>query len=146
MIHASHSPLREIHCSCTSRESQITLAVRQMNIHKNPGIAWTGFVILLLVRRHSQVHPKFSPALRWVPKLITITPKVLLYEVSEIPVTPKAGRNALLGSDTLLKLTLLSLLSTSSQKLLETPSDKNTFCWCQQARLRPRSASPNSLG
>jgi hypothetical protein len=27
-----------------------------------------------------QVHPKFSPALRGVPKLITITPKVLLYQ------------------------------------------------------------------
>ena len=41
-------------------------------------------------RRHSQVHPKFSPALRRAPKLITITPIVLLYQSSEIPVTPVA--------------------------------------------------------
>ena len=33
-----------------------------------------------------------------VLKLITITPMVLLYQPSEIPVTLKAGRNALLGS------------------------------------------------
>jgi hypothetical protein len=73
--------------------------------------------------RCSQVYPKFSPALRDVPKLITITPMVLLYQSSEISVTPKAGRTALLRSDTLLKLTHLSLHSTSSQTLLETPRD-----------------------
>jgi hypothetical protein len=73
--------------------------------------------------RCSQVHPKFSPALRGVPKLITITPMVLLYQSSEISVTLKAGRNALLGSDTLLQLTHLSLHSTSSQTLLEAPRD-----------------------
>ena len=71
----------------------------------------------------SQVLPKFSPALRGILKLITITPMVLLYQSSEIPVTPKAGRNALRGSDTLLKLTHLSLHSTSSQTLLEASSD-----------------------
>jgi len=43
--------------------------------------------------------------------------------VVRIPVTPKAGRNGLLGSDTLLKLMHLSLHSTSSQTLLEAPSD-----------------------
>ena len=58
------------------------------------------------------VHPKFPLVLRGVPKLITITPMVLLYQSSEILVTPKAGRNALLGSDTLLKLMHLSLHST----------------------------------
>ena len=47
---------------------------------------------------------------------------VLLYQPSEIPVTPKAGRYALLGSDFLLKLTLLSLHSASSHTLLEAPS------------------------
>jgi len=73
--------------------------------------------------RCSQVHPKFSPALRGVPKLITITPMVLLYQASEISVTPKAGRNALQRSDTLLNLTHLSLHSTSSQTLLESSSD-----------------------
>ena len=54
----------------------------------------------------------------------------LLYQSSEIPVTPKTGWNALLGSDTLLNLTHLSFHSTSSQTLLEAPSDLNTFCWC----------------
>jgi len=73
--------------------------------------------------RRSQVIPKFSPALRGVPKLITITPVVPLYQSSEIPVTLKAGQNALLGSDILLKLTHLSLHSTSSQTLLESSSD-----------------------
>jgi len=43
---------------------------------------------------------------------------VHLYQSSEIPVTLNGGRNALLMSDTLLKLTLLSLHSTI---LLDTP-------------------------
>ena len=73
--------------------------------------------------RCSQVHPTFSPALQGVLKLITITPMVLLYQSSEIPVTLKAGRNALLGSETLLKLTHLRLHSISSQTLLEASSD-----------------------
>ena len=73
--------------------------------------------------RCSQVHPKFSPALRGVSKLSTITPMVLLYQSSEISVTLKAGRNALLGSDTLLKLTHLCLHSTYSPTLLEAPRD-----------------------
>ena len=54
---------------------------------------------------------------------------ILPYQVSEIPLTLKAGRNALLGSHSLLKLTLLSLHSASSRELLEAPSDWNTFCW-----------------
>jgi hypothetical protein len=45
--------------------------------------------------------------------------QLLLDQSSLIPVTLVAGWNALLGSDTLLKMTLLSLLSTSSQTLLE---------------------------
>jgi hypothetical protein len=40
-----------------------------------------------------------------------------------LPVTLKAGKNALLWFDTLLKLTHLSLHSTSSQTLLEASSD-----------------------
>jgi len=104
-------------------------AVLRMNIHKNPGISQRLFVIPGLVRRHSQVYPKFSPALRRAPKLIKITPIVLLYLSSDIPVTLKACRNTLLGSDTLLKLTLLSLHSTSSQTLLESSRDWHTFCW-----------------
>ena len=81
------------------------------------------------VPRCYQVCPKFSPALWGVFKLITITPMVLLYQSSEIPVTLNAGWNAILGSDTLLKLTHLSLHSTSSQILLEASSNENTFCW-----------------
>jgi len=77
----------------------------------------------------SQVHPKFSLALRGVSKLISITPMVLLYESSVITATLKASRNALLGSDSLLKLTHLSVHFTSSQTLREAPSDENTFCW-----------------
>jgi len=75
------------------------------------------------VPRCSQVHPMFSPALLGVFKLLTITPMVLLYQSSEIPVTPKAGWNAFLRSYTLLTLTHLSLHSTSSQTLLEASSD-----------------------
>jgi hypothetical protein len=55
---------------------------------------------------------------------------VLRYLSSEISVTLMAGWNALPGSDTLLKLTLLSLHSTSSQTVLEAPSNQNTFSWC----------------
>jgi len=71
----------------------------------------------------SQVHPMISPALRGVPKPITITPMVLLQQSSEIPVTLKASQNALHGSDTLLNLTHLCLHSTSFQTLLESSSD-----------------------
>jgi len=88
MIHASYSRLREIDCLWTSGKSQITPAVLRMNIYTNPGISQSLFVISALVHRHFQVHPKFSPALRHVPKLITITPMVLLYQSSEIEVTP----------------------------------------------------------
>jgi len=47
--------------------------------------------------RCSQVLPGLLLALRGVPKPLTNTPMVLLYQSSEIPVTLKAGRNALLG-------------------------------------------------
>ena len=43
--------------------------------------------------------------------------------LSALPVTLHAGRNALLGSDTLLKLTHLSLHSIASQTLLEATGD-----------------------
>jgi len=94
----------------------------------NPGIPQSLRVIPELVRRHSQVHPKYCPALRHVPKLITITPMVLMNQSSGFQVTPKAGWNALLGSVTLLKLMLLSIPSISSQILPEVPRDQNTFC------------------
>jgi len=80
--------------------------------------------------RCSHLHPRFSTALRGVPKLITITPMVLLYQSSVISIILKAGQNALLGCDTLLKLTHLCLHCTSSQTLLAVPSNQNTFCWC----------------
>jgi len=73
--------------------------------------------------RCSQVQPMFFLALLGVLKRIPITTMVLLYQSSEMTVTLKAGRNALLGSETLLKLTHLSLHSTSSQSLLEASSD-----------------------
>jgi len=73
---------------CTSKESQITPAVLWMNIHKNPGISQSLFVIPSLIRQSFHVHPKFSPAFWRASKLITITPIVPLYESSEIPVTP----------------------------------------------------------
>jgi len=78
---------------------------------------------------HSQVHPKLFPALWGVPKLMAITTMVLLYQSSKILVTPKAGRNALLGSYSLLKLTHRRLHSTSSQTLPEARRDWNTFSW-----------------
>lgn len=55
--------------------------------------------------RYFSVHSMFSAALRGVPKPMTITPKVLMYQLSETPVTLKSGWKALLGSDTFLKLT-----------------------------------------
>jgi len=84
-----------------------------------------------------EVLPGLSLALSGDLKLITITPMVLLYQSSEIPVTLKAGRNALLQSDTLLKLAHRSLHSTSSQTLLEAPSDWIIFCWCVVAYTIP---------
>jgi hypothetical protein len=72
----------------------------------------------------SQVLPMFSSVLRGVCTLITITPIVLLYSSSEIPVTPKASWNVLLESNTPLKLTHLNLHSTSSQKWLDALSNK----------------------
>jgi hypothetical protein len=54
---------------------------------------------------------------------------VLPYQSSEIAVTQNAGQNALQGSDSLLKLMLLTLHSASSHTLLEAPSASNTLCW-----------------
>jgi hypothetical protein len=130
MIHALYTGLREIDCTLTSGESQLTRTVLQMNICTKRCISHCLFVISVLVHRHFQVHPKFSPALRRIPKLITITPMGLLYQSSEIPVTLKASQNTLRGFDTLLMLTLLSLHSTFPQTLLESSRDWNTYCWC----------------
>jgi len=51
-------------------------------------------------------------------KLFTIAPMVLLYQSLVIAVTPMAGRNALLGSGSLLKLLHLRLHSATSNTLL----------------------------
>jgi hypothetical protein len=90
-------------CSSTSGESQITPAVLQMNIHKNPAS--------LRVILDSRIGWATVPG---APKLFTTAPVVIPYQLAETTVTPKAGRNSLLGSYTLLKLTLRSLHSTSS--------------------------------
>ena len=79
--------------------------------------------------RCCQGHLMFSPALWGVSKLITITPTVLLYQSSQIPVTLNASRDDILGYYTYLNLTHLSLHSISSQTLLEGPNNWNTFCW-----------------
>jgi hypothetical protein len=88
------------------------------------------FVISALILQLSQVHKMFTPVLWHVLKLITLTPMVLLYSSSAIPVTAMAARNALLGPNTRLKYMLLSLHSTSYQTFLVDPSDSNCFCLC----------------
>jgi len=70
------------------QESQLMPAVLRRNIHKNPDICHSLFIIPASVRQHSQVHPKVSPALQGAPKRIPITPILLLYQLWEIPVTP----------------------------------------------------------
>jgi hypothetical protein len=83
------------------------------------------------------VLPGWSLLLQSAPKFATITPMVPLYQSPEIPVTLRAGWNALQGSDTLLKSTLARLHSTSSQILLEDPSIENSFCeWTTIVALR----------
>jgi hypothetical protein len=57
------------------------------------------------------------------PKPFITAPIVCWYQSSDLAVPQKAGRNDLLGSDSLLKLILPSLLSASSHTLLEAPPD-----------------------
>jgi len=84
--------------------------------------------------RHSQVCCRRSQVL---PGLLSALPGLS----PALPATLKAGRNAPLGSDTLLKLTHLSLHSTSSQTLLEASSAANRFCWCRATHIRLHAAS-----
>jgi len=102
------------HCTGTTAELQIQLAVLWMNIHKNWGISQSVFGIAMLVTGHSKVIPKFSLVLQHVPKLIMIIYVVYLYRELEVLNTLKDSQNALLGSDSLLKLMLLSFHSTST--------------------------------
>jgi hypothetical protein len=92
-----------------------------------------------------QGHPMLFPVLRGVPKLITITPIVLLYQSSEISVTLKASRNALLPSDPLLKLTHLSLHTTSCQTLLETPRDSQRLKYILLMHLADEAYTENCI-
>jgi hypothetical protein len=98
-----------------------------------PGLSLTLLRSSPAIPDSSRVLPGLSSALRPVPKLITTNPIARRYQSSQIPVTLKAGLNALLGSDTLLKLTLLNLHSTFlSGTVLEAPSDWSKFCWCDR--------------
>jgi len=96
---------------------------------------WRVFVLLVYIWRISdnacspsnedRLEPTHLSELVWdsrigcqivpvAPNWITTAPIVLPYQSSEIPVTPKAGQNALLRSDSHLKLTLQSLHSAHS--------------------------------
>jgi len=82
--------------------------------------------------RCSQVHPKFSPVLRGVPKPLTITPMVLLYQSSGIAVTLKASRNALLGSET-------PKIDASKFALHILTGTPGGFQWLKFILLKPRA-------
>jgi len=112
-------------CQTCSRRSQLDAGAPRLVVGAPRLVSSSPWCSQVLpgAPRCSQVLPKSSPALRGVLKFITITPMALLYLSSEIPVALKAGRNALLGSDTLLKSMHLSLHSTSSQTLLEASRD-----------------------
>jgi len=109
-------------------ESQMPQAVLWMNIHKNPVNSQSLFGIPELVGWHPQVLPKISPANQHVSKSITITPMLVLYQLSEIQVTLKATLNRLPGSISLLKLSLLSSYSASTRTPLMVPSKYILLC------------------
>jgi len=60
--------------------------------------------IVISAARCSQLHHNISLVLQNIPKFLTITQIVLLYESAEIPVTQMASPNGLLESDTILTL------------------------------------------
>jgi len=74
IIHTLYLVFRDINSSCSFRDSQIMPAVRWMNIDDKLDISQRLLVIPVLVWRHPQVHPKFSPVVWCVSELITITP------------------------------------------------------------------------
>ena len=76
----------------------------------------------------SDVFPNLTQSLPWYTHTSHQRTQLLLYQSSEIPVTLKAGRNARVGSDTLLKLTLPTLHSTSSKTLLVACRDLKSLC------------------
>jgi hypothetical protein len=69
------------------------------------------------------------------PNIIILAPMVLMYNTSEILDTPKAGQNALLWSDTFLKLMHLRLHFTSSEILFEGSRDSIIFCWYRSEQI-----------
>jgi hypothetical protein len=83
-------------------------------MHNNQDISESLGVISTHLLRHSQVHQVICLVFSYGPKYITITPMLLEHQSLEIPKTAMASWNALLGHDNSLKLTLLSLHSTSS--------------------------------
>ena len=83
----------------------------------------------LVLRGSLPWRPGLSSPLQLISTPITSTPVLLLYHWSDIQITLKGDRNALLGSDALLTWTLLSLHSSSSLTLLVAPRNYNTFYW-----------------
>jgi len=105
-------------------------AFLHINIQKILPISQSVFGIPALVGWDFCVLQTLSLAHKRTPTLIAITLRVLLYQSPEIKVTMKASENALVWSDFLLKLTLISIHSASSHILQDTPSDRITLCWC----------------
>jgi len=81
----------------------------------------------------SQVLPKFSLAIWYVPKHVMSTPMVLQDLLSDSQVTLTASWNAFQASDSLLTLMHVSLHSAYSHTTVEAPTDTITLCWCNRA-------------
>jgi len=125
-----YSQLREINWICTYWECKIILADYLIYLVRKARISQSLFLNPTLVQQYTLASQKF-PLVPWhILKHIIITASVLQYQPSGIQFAPKANRNALLGSNTLLTLMLLCLHSTSCQTLMQAPSDWNTFCGC----------------
>jgi hypothetical protein len=71
--------------------------------------------------------PKLSPSLPWYCCVSHQTFQLLLYLSPEIPVTLKACRNTLLGSDTLLKL--LRVPKSKRRKKQEKDNQTTVIKW-----------------
>ena len=102
-----------------------------MNSRRSSSVPQEGVVVPRLLYCDSRCSQAYCQRSQVCPRLC----QLLTGFSSALPVTMKAGRNALLGSDTLLKLTHPSLHSTSSPTLLEASSDQNTFRWCTNSEM-----------
>jgi len=69
----------------------------------------------------------------------------LLYQLSIIQVALKSGHKTLFRCNSLLKLTLLRLVSTSSNSLFEAACDYTTCCWYTPTIVHVRHVIFNSL-